>query len=278
MEQQAEKRNVWKRAGRVVLKTLLWIFFLIVVVFLLILTPPVQNFLRKKVVAYLEKKLDTKIEVGSIYIGLPKNIVLDNIYIEDRQKDTLFSGGKIKANIGIWQLITKNEVNINSIALENITAKIKRQLPDTSFNFQFIVDAFAPAPDTTTTNPSDTSSSAITIRSVELNKIRIIYKDVITGSDMEAWLEHLDTRIEKFDPQHFHFDVPETNINGLTAKVYQSKPLAKPEPEAKDKEEAKQPNPLELAFKKIDLKKIKAQERHMIGKRSVAVDELGELR
>lgn len=264
MEQKAEKRNVWKRAGRIALRTVLWIFFLILVVFLLILTPPVQNFLRNRVVAYLEKKLETRIEVGKIYVGLPKNIVLDNVYIEDRQKDTLFSGGKIKANIGIWQLITKNEVNINSIALENITAKIKRQLPDTSFNFQFIVDAFTPAADTTTATSSDatTSSSAITMRSVELNKIRLIYKDVITGSDMEAWLDHLEARIDKFDLQQFHFDVPETNITGLTAKIYQSKPLAEPEPEAKDKAEAKQPDPLELAFEKIDLEKIKVDYRN----------------
>ena len=247
MEQQQEKRNGWKRAGRILLKTVLWIFFLIVFVFLLVLTPPVQNFLRKKVVAYLENKLDTKIEVGRIYIGLPKNIVLESIYVEDKQKDTLFSGGKVKANINIWQLITKNEVTINNIALENITAKIKRQLPDTSFNFQFIVDAFAPAPDTTTVS-ADSTASNIIIRSVELNKIRIIYKDVITGSDMEAWLDHLDTRIDTFDPPALHFDVPVTNIKGLIAKVYQSKPLATPEPEVKDVIEAKQPNPLQLPF------------------------------
>ncbi|MGZ8540638.1 MAG: translocation/assembly module TamB domain-containing protein [Chitinophagaceae bacterium] len=261
MEPQEKKQNVWKRAGRIVLKTILWIFFLIVVVFLLILTPPVQNFLRKKVVAYLEKKLETRVEVGRIYIGLPKNVVLENIYLEDRQKDTLFSGGKIKVNIGIWQLITKNEVNINSIALENITAKIKRQLPDTSFNFQFIVDAFAPA-DSATPNPTDTSNSVITIGSIEFNKIRLIYKDGITGSDMEASLDHLDTRIEKFDPANLAFNIPETNIKGLTAKIYQSKPLAVPEPEAKDRIEAKQPNPLQLTFKEADLKDIKIDYRN----------------
>ena len=261
MEQKAEKRNIWSRAGRIALKTVLWIFFLIVIVFLLILTPPVQNFLRKKVVAYLEKKLETKIEVGRIYVGLPKNIVLENIYVEDRQKDTLFAGGKVKANINLWQLITKNEINIGSIELENITARIKRQLPDTSFNFQFIVDAFAPA-DTIIASPADTSASAMTIQSVELNKIRLIYKDVITGSDMEVWLDHLDTRIDKFDPANLHFDVPETNINGLTAKIYQSKPLAKPEPEAKDRIEAKQPNPLHLDFNEVDLTQIKLDYRN----------------
>src|SRR3990170_1899294 len=137
MEQQEKKENGWKRAGRIALKTVLWFFFLIVIVFLLILPPPVQNFLRKKVVAYLEKKLETKIEAGRIYVGLPKNIVLENVYIEDRQKDTLFS-------------------------------------------------------------------SAINLGTIELNKVRLIYKDVITGSDMEAWVDHLDTRIDKFDPAHLH--------------------------------------------------------------------------
>ncbi|HKZ68075.1 MAG TPA: translocation/assembly module TamB domain-containing protein, partial [Chitinophagaceae bacterium] len=264
MEQQAKKGNGWKRAGRIALKTVLWIFFLIVIVFLLILTPPVQNFLRKKVVAYLEKKLETKIEAGRIYVGLPKNIVLENVYIEDRQKDTLFSGGTVKVNINLWRLITKNEININSIALENITARIKRQLPDTIFNFQFIVDAFAPAnTDTVTANTSDTSSSsAINLGTIELNKVRLIYKDVITGSDMEAWVDHLDTRIDKFDPAHLHFDIPATNIKGLIAKVYQSKPLAQPEPEAKDIIEAKQPNPLQLAFRKVDLENIKLDYRN----------------
>ena len=263
MEQQIKKRNTWKRAGRIVLKSILWIFFLILLVFLSVLTPPVQNFLRKRVVVYLEKKLETKIAVGRIYVGLPKDIVLENIYVEDRQKDTLFAGGKVKANINLWQLITKNEVDIESIVLENITARINRQLPDTTFNFQFIIDAFSTAKtsDASSTD-SSSSSSAISIGSVELNKIRVLYKDVITGSDMEAWLGHLDMKVNKFDPAHLNFDVPQTNINGLVASIYQVKPLAKPEPEIKDIVEAKQPNPLQLAFKKVDLKNIKLDYRN----------------
>ena len=58
MEQQTKKPGTAKRIGKIVLKTIVGIFFLIVIIFLLILTPPAQNFLRKKVVAYLEKKLE----------------------------------------------------------------------------------------------------------------------------------------------------------------------------------------------------------------------------
>ena len=271
MQQEIKKRTGWQRAGRIVLKTILGIFFLILLIFLLILTPPVQNFLRKKAVAFLEKKLETKVQVGRIYIGLPKNIVLENIYIEDRQKDTLLYGGKIKADLNIWRLLTKNEVIIKSIALNNITARIKRQLPDTSFNFQFIVDAFAPA-DTSATSTADSTSPAIDIDFIELNKIRLVYKDIVTGSDMEAWLEHLDTRIDKFDPEHFHFDVPSTNINGLTARIYQSKPLATPEPAIKDIAEAKQPIPLQLNFKEVDLANIKLDYRNDVSAMYTTLD------
>src|SRR5436189_6359633 len=149
MNPEKKKKNPWKRAGRIVLKTVLFIVLFFVIIILLIQTPPVQNLLRKKAVAYLEKKLQTKVEIGRVHIGLPKNIVLENVYIEDRQKDTLLSGGSIKANLDLVKLIFKNQMDIRSIALNNITAKIRRQLPDTAFNFQFVVDAFS-TKDTTT--------------------------------------------------------------------------------------------------------------------------------
>lgn len=260
MQQEIKKRSTLQRIGRIVLKTVLGIFFLIIAIFLLILTPPVQNFIRKKAVSFLEKKLDTKVNVGRIYVGLPKNIILENVYIEDRKQDTLLSGGKIKVNINFWRLLTKSEVNFESIQLDDITAKISRQLPDTSFNFQFIVDAFAPT-DTNTTSSSG-SSGSVNIGSVELNRIRLVFKDVITGNDAEAWLDHFDTRIKTFDLDQFRFDVPATNISGLTARVYQSKPLVTPDPPANDMLEAREPPAMQLNFKEVDLQAIKLDYRN----------------
>ena len=69
----------------------------------------------------------------------------------------------------------------------------------------------------------------------------------------EAWLEHLDTRIDKMDYEHFYFDVPKTNIKGLTARIYQVKPLLVLEPAAKDMVEAQQPSALKLLFKELNL-------------------------
>ena len=257
---QAKKRS-WIKPARIVAKTVLFIILFFLVILLLLQTGPVQSMLRVKAVAYLEKKLETKVEVGRVYIGLPKNIILENIYVEDRAKDTLLSGGKIEANLDLMRLIFNNEIDIRSISLENITAKIKRQLPDTVFNFQFVVDAFAPK-DSLSKKVIDTSSYFIAVPSIELNKIRIIYKDTVSGSDMEAWLDHLDTRIDKMDYEHLYFDIPKTNINGLIARIYQSKPLVRLEPELKDMVEAKQPFELKLLFKEVDLQNIKVDYRN----------------
>jgi hypothetical protein len=248
------KKNIWVKPARIVAKTILFIILFLLVILLLIQTGPVQNILRVKAVAYLQKKLKTKVEVGKVYVGLPKNIILENVYIEDRQKDTLLSGSKIEVNLDLIKLIFQNQMDIRSITLDNITAKVKRQLPDTAFNFQFVVDAFTTKD---TTLIADTSSYFISIPSVVLNKIRIIYKDTITGTDAEAWLEHLDSRIDKMDYEHFYFDVPNTNIKGLTARIYQVKPLVKLEPAIKDMVEAQQPSGIKLFFKELNLENIK---------------------
>ena len=265
------KKKIWVKPARIVAKTVLFVILFLLVILLLLQTGPVQSILRVKAVAYLEKKLQTKVEVGRVYIGLPKNIILENIYIEDRQKDTLLSGGKIEANLDLLRLIFNNEIDIKSIALENITAKIKRQLPDTVFNFQFVVDAFA-SKDTITTNPDDTLAYFVSIPSVELNKIRIIYKDTVSGSDMEAWLDHLDTKIDKMDYAHLYFDVPKTNIKGLTARIYQAKPLVKLEPAIKDMVEAQQPSGLKLLFNELNLEDIKLDYRNDVSATYSTID------
>ena len=263
------KKNIWVKPARIVAKTILFIILFLLVIFLLIQTGPVQNILRVKAVAYLQKKLKTKVEVGRVYVGLPKNIILENVYIEDRQKDTLLSGGKIEANLDLVKLIFQNQLEVRSIALDNITAKIKRQLPDTAFNFQFVVDAFTTID---TIISTDTSSYFISIPSVELNKIRIIYKDTISGTDAEAWLDHLDTRIDRMDYEHFYFDVPKTNIKGLTARIYQVKPLMVLEPASKDMVEAQQPSALKLLFKELNLENIKLDYRNDVSATYSTID------
>src|ERR1043165_9758827 len=98
-------KSFLRRAGRILVKVIASIFLLLVLVIILIQTPFVQNFARKKIQGYLQNKLHTRVEIGKIYIGLPRNIVLDNIYLEDQQKDTLLYGGQVKVDITLLKLL-----------------------------------------------------------------------------------------------------------------------------------------------------------------------------
>ena len=126
---------------------------------LLVQTPYVQNIVREQAQHWLAGKLKTKLSIGKLYIGFPQTVELGDVYIEDLQKDTLLAGKSIKVNINMWKLL-HSDFAINTVSLEGITAKIKRQLPDTSFNFQFIADAFA-GKEASPVSPKDSSTPEI---------------------------------------------------------------------------------------------------------------------
>lgn len=193
--------------------------------------------------------------LDKIYIGLPKKLVLEGIYVEDKGGDTLLNGGSLRADISLLKLL-RSEVEIGSLELNDVTAKIKRQLPDTVYNFQFIIDAFAPAQSNQIAKKNDTGNLNISIRSVALNNIHFIYKDVITGSDVAAQLDHFDTRISHVDASHLSFAIPETHVNGLTVNVNQYKPLLKNDSKQEDSIAAQQPIALQLQLDALDLKNI----------------------
>ncbi len=255
MTKNHKMRSLPQRIARVIVKSFLFIILFILVIFILILLPPVQNLIKHKAVHFLENKLHTKIEIGSIYLGLPRTIIIEDLYVQDRKQDTLAYAGSLRINVGLWKLIFKSEMDINKIELNNSTLKIKREWPDTTFNFQFIVDAFSPSKDESKKDTTKTSSP-ISIHSVVLDKIRLVMSDTVTGNNAVVMLNHFDTRIDKIDPGQSVYDVPVININGLTTSIYQYKPLLEPDPIAKDIVEAKQPIALQLLLDKIGLENI----------------------
>jgi translocation and assembly module TamB len=225
-EEQKKKRSLLFRLFKVFAWILGSILFLIVLVLLLIQTSFVQNFARKKVVTYLENKLKTKVAIGKLDIKFPTALSLQNVYFQDQTKDTLLYGGEIKVDISMFKLI-RSDIEIKEIALNDILLKVKRLPPDSVFNFQFIADAFS-GKQTKTPSKKDTSGLKMNIDQILINRTRIVYKDALTGNDMDLAIRHFDTKISKFDPAHLLFDIPTVTLNGLKGYFYQLEPLQKP--------------------------------------------------
>jgi hypothetical protein len=216
-----ERKSFFSKLGRWFVWILASFVFLILLFLIIIQASVVQDYARKKTVSYLEHKLKTKVEIGKLRIKFPITISLQNVFLGDKSKDTLLYGGEIKVNINMFRLL-KGDIRIKEIALNHVVVKAKRLQPNSVFNYQFIVDAFASKQ---VVKSKDTTSLKMNINRILVDNTRINYKDVVTGNDMDLTFGHLDVKINTFDPSHLLFNIPSISLNGLKGYFYQREPL-----------------------------------------------------
>ncbi|TSJ40339.1 translocation/assembly module TamB [Mucilaginibacter corticis] len=245
------------RFGRIALKTILWIIasviFLVLLVIILIQVPAVQNFAKDKAVTFLQNKIHTKVKIGHISLGLPKLLVLEDVYFEDQKRDTLIAGEKLKVDISMLQLL-HHKVEVNEINLEGITANVSRG-KDSVFNFDYIMKAFA-GEQKKEVKPTDTTSTMkFSMDKIILDRINISYKDLTTGNDVKFILGHFDTRIKDFDLDKMKFTIPKINLSGVNARVIQT-PMGSSIAQAAKVDTAVKPLNMDINLGTIDVSKI----------------------
>src|SRR5205823_14538171 len=91
----------------------------------------------------------------------PKSVYLGNLYVESLEHDTLLFSHSFKVDVDMLGLL-RNKVHVNSVKITKFTSHIKRRLPDSSFNFKFIIDAFA-SPSKPETQKKDTAKKPMDI-------------------------------------------------------------------------------------------------------------------
>ncbi|KQS42169.1 translocation/assembly module TamB [Pedobacter sp. Leaf194] len=212
------------------LKVLLWIIasviILVVAVALSLNIPAVQNFVKGKAINYLKDKTKTEVSLESIKIALPKDVVLNKFYIEDRKGDTLLYAEKLAVDISLFKLL-KNTVEINNIELKNIRANVKRINPDTTFNFSFLVDAFMSdqkKPEEKV-DKDTTSTLKFSVDKVSFEDIGITYRDDVAGNDVKLHLGAFKTKLKTFDLANQHYVIRDLTLNNTSLKYLQQKPL-----------------------------------------------------
>ncbi len=204
------------------LKILAWtvgsIIGLFLLLVLLVQVPAVQNKIKDKAVRYLEGKIHTPVRIGRVEIGLPKKIILKDVYFQSQSGDTLLAGEKIAVDISLFKLFD-DEVEINSIHLKNMTANVKRD-KDSIFNFDYIIDAFA------SKEPKKTNKEMkFSIHNINLDDIQMRFDDAITQNNLKVSLGHFDTRMKLFDIKEMNFEIPKIALHGLTVKLKQGELL-----------------------------------------------------
>ena len=233
------------------LRFIFWIMLsligLVLVFIIALQIPAVQRYSKNQVVSYLQDKLKTKVSINKLQVGFPKDIILDGVYFEDQNKDTLLAGRKIKANINLYGILFSNKVEINAIELEGIVAHVERDNSNI-YNFNYIIEAFK----SPKKQNDDAAPMEFSLDKIKLDNVRIRYSDIFSNTILKLDLSHLDTRIKTFDINQLNFEVPQFKIDGMKFS-YKQGLVEKSEP---SKTEKSTPD-LKLKLGILDLSKIK---------------------
>jgi hypothetical protein len=152
---------------------------LISTILLLFQYKPVQTWAAKKATAYLSEKLHTTVGIKSLYIKPFSSVVLEELYVLDRQKDTLLNTPKLTVNLlgfSIFSSIQNRTITFKNIQLDNGSVYIKR-LKDSSSNFKFILDAFK----STDTVKTPGKPWNIDFKQVTLNNLHFKYHNYLSS-------------------------------------------------------------------------------------------------
>ena len=115
---------------------------LVVGTVLVLNTDTFQNKLLKRATQMLSDKLQTRVEIDSVSIGLfSQNINLYGMDIEDLQHRKMFQLDRLSLNVKLLALL-HNEVSITSASIDGIRAQLYKPKPDSAANYQFVIDAF----------------------------------------------------------------------------------------------------------------------------------------
>lgn len=192
------------------------IFLLVGILFWTLKTEAGQNFITRQATSYLRKKLQTRVDIQAIRLDVPDWVALEGVYIEDKTGDTLVSGNRLYVNMDMMSLIQGN-IGINEVHLEGVRLKVNRVLPDTTFNFQFIADAFASAEPT----PVDTTASTLQMRldQVLLKRVHLTYKDAVIGMDADANISNARVLFSKFNPTISQYHPTNVTLQGTRADL-----------------------------------------------------------
>ncbi|MFN6084842.1 MAG: translocation/assembly module TamB domain-containing protein [Fluviicola sp.] len=179
-------------------------------------TSAFQTFLGKQATAYLSSELDADIRIGKVEIVFINKVLLQDVYVEDRTRDTLASIGTILATLDDYDL-DKQKFVLGNALIEKGTISLFRDSLTGDYNYQFLADYFSSSDSST----SDSEPPKIIVKSIDLKKINFAYNDYRKSySDYGMDFDHLDFKNVYLSASDFSSNagILKTTIKHFSAK------------------------------------------------------------
>lgn len=183
---------------------------------------------------FVSDKTQTKFEINRLYITPLGKAKLEGIYVEDKNQDTLLYAGEILADVA-WRPLLAGNVDVKTLELKSITGRVHNNSSDSSFNFQFLIDAFASEDSTNTTKEvkqtNESSSTQINVRHIRLENIDLSFQDISVEMKTYLKLGELELSLDEFNLDSLHFNIEELALQNVQGNYSQGKAFLETEEE-----------------------------------------------
>ncbi|HVM87960.1 MAG TPA: hypothetical protein VMT76_07205, partial [Puia sp.] len=160
-------------------------------IWLLVQLPSVQTWLVKQAAEKLSKSLHTTVSISHVDFSLFNKMLLRNILVEDKNKDTILSAGSLNVQITDW-FFRKDKAQLEYIGLNDATIKLQRR--DSVWNYQFLIDYFSGPQKTDTTKGIE-----LDLKKAALSNIHFVKHDEWRGEDFDMHLGSMQLDAEEFN-------------------------------------------------------------------------------
>lgn len=177
----------------------------------------------------LSAQLGTKVEIKRVNLRLFNSMRMEGTYVEDKHQDTLLYAGALQVRITDWFFFKETPV-LKFVGLEDATVNLVRHKGDSTWNYQFIADAFAGP----SASPAKKKQAGISLdlKKVDLQRVKFNFIDRWRGEDMIVSASRIQLDAQKLDLatkdiwiQSLALDEPQFVISGYPG----SRPPRKPD-------------------------------------------------
>ena len=192
----------WVRRGGIFIAV---IIILLIGVVLFLHTAAGKSVVRNKLQSFLKEKWKTEVVIRNVDYRLPNWIAIEGLTILDSKKDTVLNGGRLYVGIKMLQLLS-SKFDVTALILDDISLYCQRGENEEAFNFQFILNAFAP--DSTDTMPKPKGAPMqLSVKVLKLNNVRMNYQDQKGKLYFTAFIHQLSGRPSGLFPEKSEFNL-----------------------------------------------------------------------
>ncbi|MCK0114605.1 translocation/assembly module TamB [Gelidibacter sp. F63206] len=204
--------------GRIILSLLVFIFLLI----LFVRSPWGQGIIVDKATSYVSNKTNTKVEIDRLFLTFDGNLQIDGLFLEDTKGDTLVYSKSLEANIPLWAMIRGEGIGVDALHWDGLRANIIRKDSIAGYNFQFLIDAFAPADTTAVATDTTAAPLNIVIGKLNFKDIDIVFDDAVAGIDGRFKIGTLNANMKTTDLEQMIFEASALDLTDARIKFIQT--------------------------------------------------------